>query len=450
MTKTEPKLTQLKGGYECVFVEDPPQHLQTEYSVCRCLLREPQLIDCKCGTCFCRSCIDPIKTEGKPCPLCNGPFTASLPDRRLQRTLNGLKVYCTFKGAGCDWVDVLGNLYEHLNLESDSNRLSGCPFAPIGCFFCKEVLQRQLIKEYESDQCPQRPFLCVHCVKYKSSFQDVNDNHVPVCPEKLITCPNKCGIKLHRNRIEDHLLNVCALNKVNCTYHSVGCKVQVRCKDLPAHIANNLAVHMSLQQEAMSKELDQLKTRLTEQEERYIEVVDKLQQSYAHIRMLEGEVDRLKSEHFSFHSHLKVAPISLFLADFTTKRKSNQTWKSTPFYTHPRGYKMCLKIFPNGNGVGQDTHVSVFIYLMRGEFDIHLKWPFQGSIVVRLLNQNDSKKYIQHKIHFSERVLTQGGGAQVTDANMASSGFGSPKFISHDELAPNYLKNDTLCFEIYQ
>ena len=109
---------------------------------------------------------------------------------------------------------------------------------------------------------------------------------------------------------------------------------------------------------------------------------------------------------------------------------------------------MCLKVFANGNGEGQDNHVSVFVYLMRGEFDFHLKWPFQGGVFVRLLDQNDTKQYFQATIRFSETIIAQGGGMQVTDANMASSGFGLPLFISHDELSPNYLKNDTLCFEV--
>ena len=151
MAETKTKTAQVKGGYECLFVEDTPKHLQTDCSVCLCLLKDPQLIDCECGACFCRSCIDPIKAEGKPCPLCNGPFTTSMPDRRLQRTLNGLKVYCTYKAAGCGWVDVLGNLYKHLNLEGDSEKLSGCPFAPIECSFYEEVLERRFMKEHKSD-----------------------------------------------------------------------------------------------------------------------------------------------------------------------------------------------------------------------------------------------------------------------------------------------------------
>ena len=124
-------------------------------------------------------------------------------------------------------------------------------------------------------------------------------------------------------------------------------------------------------------------------------------------------------------------------------------WKSNPFYTHPRGYKICLKIYTNGNGDGLGTHISVFICLMRGEFDFHLKWPFEGDVFVRLLNQNDAKRYyFQAAISMNKTTLVQESGAQVTCANMASSGFGLSQFISHAELAPNYLKNDTLYFEV--
>ena len=109
---------------------------------------------------------------------------------------------------------------------------------------------------------------------------------------------------------------------------------------------------------------------------------------------------------------------------------------------------MCLTIYANGTGKGLDTHVSVFIYLMRGEFDFHLKWPYEGSVYVRLLNQIDTNGYFQAMIHFNKATAEQGIGTQVMDDSMASSGIGLPQFISHAELAPKYLKNDTLYFEV--
>ncbi|KAJ7317314.1 hypothetical protein JRQ81_003476 [Phrynocephalus forsythii] len=47
------------------------------------------------------------------------------------------------------------------------------------------------------------------------------------------------------------------------------------------------------------------------------------------------------------------------------------------FYTSRYGYKVCLKLFLNGDGTGFGTHLSLFLVLMKGEYDFQLKWPFQ-------------------------------------------------------------------------
>ena len=129
------------GGYERLFVKDPPDHLQTECSVCLCVLKEPYLVDC-CGVSFCKSCIEPIKSDNKPCPLCNVQFTICISDKRLQHTLNELQVYCCHKEVGCEWMGKLNNLPQHLNteLQSDTKRLAGCPYVSIDCTFCYQKL----------------------------------------------------------------------------------------------------------------------------------------------------------------------------------------------------------------------------------------------------------------------------------------------------------------------
>ena len=121
--------SQLHNGFDCIFTKEPPEHLQIECSICLAILNEPQLIDCHCGSSFCQSCIMPIQIEGKPCPLCKGPFAISMPDRRLQRTLNNLPILCSFKEAGCEWVGELSKLNEHLNASPlEDNKMEGCPF----------------------------------------------------------------------------------------------------------------------------------------------------------------------------------------------------------------------------------------------------------------------------------------------------------------------------------
>ena len=70
------------------------------------------------------------------------------------------------------------------------------------------------------------------------------------------------------------------------------------------------------------------------------------------------------------------------MTDFKEYQKDSEDWFSPHFYTHPNGYKMCLSVYAKGNGSGRSTHLSVFVCLMKGEFDDQLKWSFQGKITV--------------------------------------------------------------------
>ena len=157
---------QLPGGYECFFVKDPPPELQTDCSICLCLLREPHLMDCKpgCGTNFCRTCIEPVKVEGKPCPLCNSSFTTAIPNRQLERVLNEMLVYCSRRDFGCDWKGELVSLPLHLNVEPSNEgpigRLSGCQFSALNCSHCHDSVLRKDIIDHEVNKYLQQPYSC--------------------------------------------------------------------------------------------------------------------------------------------------------------------------------------------------------------------------------------------------------------------------------------------------
>lgn len=50
------------------------------------------------------------------------------------------------------------------------------------------------------------------------------------------------------------------------------------------------------------------------------------------------------------------------------------------FYTSKYGYKMCLRIYLNGDGTGRGSHLSLFFVVMRGLSDALLKWPFNQKV----------------------------------------------------------------------
>ena len=62
-------------------------------------------------------------------------------------------------------------------------------------------------------------------------------------------------------------------------------------------------------------------------------------------------------------AQLQSTPMKFKITNFDELKKSNERDYSPAFYTSPGGYKMCIKVICNGNGDGEDTHVSSCVCL---------------------------------------------------------------------------------------
>ena len=112
---------------------------------------------------------------------------------------------------------------------------------------------------------------------------------------------------------------------------------------------------------------------------------------------------------------------------------------SPPFYTGRNGYKMCIRAYLNGDGIGAGTHLSVFFVLMRGEYDPLLNWPFAHKVSLILVAQGNRRHIIQTFRPTSESSSFQ---RPQTDMNVAS---GCPKLADLSVLEEgNYVKDDVL------
>lgn len=67
---------------------------------------------------------------------------------------------------------------------------------------------------------------------------------------------------------------------------------------------------------------------------------------------------------------------------------------SPAFFSSSTGYKLCLRLYPNGDGNAQGTYISLYIILMRGEYDPILKFPFDYRVILGLIDQTDKEKHI--------------------------------------------------------
>ena len=133
------------------------------------------------------------------------------------------------------------------------------------------------------------------------------------------------------------------------------------------------------------------------------------------------------------------------MTQFSIHEKRNDEWYSTPFYTGPAGYKMCLNVNANGwRGCG----MSVFVYLMRGEYDSILKWPFRGAITIQLVNHKNDRDHYQKTVHFNDAAIFRGAGERVTSDERGATAWGIRRFLIIIINSCPYIDNDCMTFRV--
>ena len=213
----------------------------------------------------------------------------------------------------------------------------------------------------------------------------------------------------------------CMYAEVSCKYDDVGCEAKLLRKDMHDHLNKQMSSHLDL----LENENRSLKEKLVAAQS-------------------ENEWLKLQTNE---NSKSLSPPVTFTMTDVLQYVRDDDYWFSPPFYTHPRGYKMCFSVVPNGWGIAKGIYLSSYVYMMRGEFDDNLKWPFRGEVTIRLLNQDeDGKKEEEHCVK-TATLDGQSKGRRVTRRNQAESGYGTPDFVPIVEV-PRYLKNDTLAFEV--
>ena len=447
------KTTEQRGGFDCKFTVHPPDALQVDCPICLLVLREPYQISC-CGYAFCWTCIERVQLRKTACPTCNVAEFSVFEDKRLKRSLYSYRVHCSHEKDGCQWTGELGELDKHLNeIPKLGEQLSGCEFAEVECIYCACPFQRRYVDIHQAKECPQRPFKCNYCSNYMSTHEDVVINHWPKCNfYPGFSCPNKCGANLEHAHVEHHLSKNCPLAKVRCSFHDyTGCEVQLLRKDMPAHLAENLVAHTAQLVACMKEKLQENNEQLAEKDRQIAALKLELAGKESEIAQLKATQEEDRS---SLQSHEGSVPIELSMTDFNKHKRDGGKWYSKPFYTHPKGYKMCLRVDANGNSAGRGTHVSVFANLMRGEFDDHLKWPFLGKVIIRIVNQLQDKEHCERNIDFSKAGSTV--TRRVIAKERAKDGWGHYKFLPHRKLdydsAKNchFLKDGCLHFQVIQ
>ena len=383
------------------FVTEPPK--SRFCPICCELLTEPYQSDC--GHHVCHQCRTQLLTSSKKgCPECRkrNVLPSARLDRFFQREINDLKVRCQHHREGCRWTGEVRDLQSHL--DPDKRK---CNYILLPCSFgCGERIRSGAMREHMKSSCTKRQMSCQYCSSYCSSYDIVTAKHLPICLQVPVTCPNNCKVVgLKRKQLQAHI-DECPLQVISCPFTSTGCTVKLPRNKMEKHEATAVCEHLRL----VVKQVKQLQ--------------------------LKQEPSTPPAATVSPPFLYNQAPMEFIISDFSEKKEANEEWISSPFYTHNRGYKFRLKVYPNGNGIGSGSHLSVFAQLMRGEYDNELEWPFEGDIRVELLNWRADKNHNSGTIDYNrydDPDCTY--SSRVTDQKTAG-GLGYSRFISHTDLVP--------------
>lgn len=122
----------------------------------------------------------------------------------------------------------------------------------------------------------------------------------------------------------------------------------------------------------------------------------------------------------------------------------NAILKSPVFYTHECGYKIRVFIYLNGLKKWKDRYALISIHVLKGDYDLLLKWPcnIEGTVTIRDLDNVENPK------NFTKFITAkrEKGDEENEDPQESSSSY---IFVPHNVLfTDKYIKEDTTFFEI--
>lgn len=115
---------------------------------------------------------------------------------------------------------------------------------------------------------------------------------------------------------------------------------------------------------------------------------------------------------------------------------------SPPFYTNQFGYKLRARVYLNGDGMGKGTHISLFLAVMKGDYDAIQRWPFRNKVTFMILDQNGVDDELDY---FSPDPNSSSFQRPIRASNIAS---GSPKFLALSRLEQGYVRDDTMFIKV--
>ena len=453
----------------CVTIDD-----KYKCSICRLVLNNP--IQSFCGHRYCRLCLSNLTEShpNEPCPACvredavaqYSSMCQTFPDKAMNRELNQLPARCQYER--CPWTGLFKKYLIHV---------ADCSFSLVICS-CSYACKADKVEEHSRDHCPLTdvtcPFGCTDLIqRAKVAQHDVTaaakhihemyylvkgveeraSQHVTVNASSIeryttrVTDLERQAVQLIRNvtehartSIQSNIQSGLGQRESEARLHLMQQTDDNLCRNIEGllnTVDSNLSKVQKLQQSCDTDQgvISDCRHRVSSMERAMTLKEATLAELGHRIQALEccshtGElVWRIPDWSQTLQNAKRGQPCSMY---------------SSPFYSDQNGYKACCRLYPNGDGMGKGSHVSLFFVIMRGPYDGVLTWPFRRKVSMTLIDQVSSSHLIEA---FRSDPSSSSFRRPTTDMNIAS---GCPMFMPQSALAGNnpYVRDDTMFLKI--
>ncbi|XP_015353151.1 TNF receptor-associated factor 1 isoform X1 [Marmota marmota marmota] len=320
----------------------------------------------------------------------------------------------------------------------------GCPFAAIGCSFKGSP---QAVQEHEASSYASHLSLLLGFMKHcKAQLgpglgsgpmaleQNLSDLQlqaaVEVAGDLEVDCYRAPCSESQEELALQHFLKEKLLAELEEKLRVFENIVAVLNKEVEA---SHLALAASLHQSQLDRE------HILSLEQRVVELQQTLAQKDQALGKLEQSLRLMEEASYDGTFLWKITNVARRCHESACGRTISLF--SPAFYTAKYGYKLCLRLYLNGDGTGKRTHLSLFIVIMRGEYDALLSWPFRNKVTFMLLDQNNREHAIDA---FRPDLSSASFQRPQSETNVAS---GCPLFFPLNRLhSPKhaYVKDDTM------
>ena len=216
------------------------------------------------------------------------------------------------------------------------------------------------------------------------------------------------------------------------------------------HLDSATRVHLDLacvKLKNTEDELDKVKNQLRDIEDKFDKTVTLLNGTMAASKKAMGVLELSRVKHTNVFLW-RIDGFSQILKK--AKNEGKEIIYSDPFYTKTEtdgfGYKLKVLIYPDGTGDGKNTHLSVFIIIMKGEYDAILPWHFSKKVMFTLIDQQDELGKRENK---TMEFIGQNNSSFTRPTTEENIAIGFKCFISHEELkSQHYIVDDTLFLQV--